>query len=102
MSTFTVADEIYFQGYRVAILTTDAPATVIGEFEWGINNGTLFENYEAKLGIDKNLTEDEFKDKVTHEAIQETYDAAKRIVRGGLLSLKDLARVLKEQGTEVK
>lgn len=43
MSTFTVADEIHFQGYRVAILTSDAPATVIGTFEDHINAGTLFD-----------------------------------------------------------
>ncbi|MAS67322.1 MAG: hypothetical protein CMK82_11080 [Pseudomonadales bacterium] len=100
MSTYIVGDEIHFRGYRVAILTADAPPTVLGDFEDGVNNDTLFE--EPKLGIDKNLTPDEFKDQVTHEAIQETYDAAKRIARGGLLSLKDLARVLKEQGTDVK
>lgn len=101
MTTHIVADEIMYQGYRVAILTNDAPATVLGDFEDGMNNATLFE-CEAKMGIDKNLTQDEFKDQVTHEALQETYDAAKKIARGGLLSLKDLARVLKEQGTEVK
>lgn len=44
MSTYIVADELHFMGYRVAILTTDAPATVIGEFEDQINNGILFEH----------------------------------------------------------
>lgn len=102
MSTSIVADEILYDGYRVAILTNDAPATVLGEFEDGMNNGTLFEAEEVKVGIDKNLSPDEFKDQVTHEAIQATYDIAKKLTRGGLLSLKDLARVLEQQGTQVK
>lgn len=100
MSTHIVADEIIFQGYRVAILTEDAPATVLGDFEDGMNNGTLFE--ASNLGIGKNLTQDEFKDQVSSEAVQEVFDTAKRIARGGLLSLKDLRKVLEAQGNKLK
>lgn len=91
--TQTVADEIWFQGYRVAILTADVPATVIGAFEDGINNGTLFEAHEVEQEkVDKKMSED----------FSLLYDKVAALSRGGLLRLTDLAKLLEAEGYEVK
>lgn len=93
MSTFIVGDEIHFMGYRVAILTSDAPPTVIGEFEDGINNGTLFEAHEVEQEkVDKKLSED----------FSLLYDKVAKLSRGGLLRLQDLAKLLEAEGYDVK
>lgn len=93
MSTYIVGDEIHFQGYRVAILTNDAPPTVMGDFEHGVNNATLFENEEpAQEKIDKKLSED----------FSQLYDKVAKMSRGGLLRLKDLAKLLEAEGYDVK
>ena len=93
MTTHTVADEIWFQGYRVAILTTDVPASVLGEFEDGINNGTLFEAHEVEQEkVDKKLSED----------FSLLYDKVAKMSRGGLLRLADLAKLLEAEGYNVK
>lgn len=94
MSTHIVADEIYFQGYRVAILTTDVPATVMGDFEFGMNNATLFEA-EPKI---EGQAPDEVKDQVANETVQAVWDIAKGCTRGGLLNLKEFRKVLEAQG----
>jgi hypothetical protein len=99
--TYIVGDEIHFLGYRVAILTADAPPTILGHFEDGVNNATLFENAPIH-GIDKDVTADELKDRVSIEACQLFYDTAKKIARGGLLSLKDLRKVLEAQGNTIE
>ena len=119
MSTFTVADEIHYQGYRVAILTADAPATVIGEFEDHINSGTLFENdkwkcedcnEEAEIRhlhdckhykpLEKGGKGGETRDKVHAQAydtaLQDVEEEAKKLARGGLLKLTDLAKLLQQ------
>lgn len=119
MSTFIVADEIHHQGYRVAILTTDAPATVIGDFQDHINAGTLFENdkYECSECNEKaeirhlhdcsqyKPPEQNGKGGETREKVEESaYDCclddvqrvAKEYARGGLLTLTDLAKLCKE------
>lgn len=93
MSTFIVGDEIHFMGYRVAILTSDAPPTVIGEFEHGINNATLFENEEVEQDkVDKKMSED----------FSLLYDKVAKMSRGGLLRLTDLAKLLELEGYNVK
>ena len=97
--THIVADEIIYKGYRVAILTEDAPATILGEFVDGMDSGTLFE--PANLGIDKNLSQDEFKDQVSNEAVQAVWDTAKKHARGGLLNLKDFRKLLEAQGNKL-
>jgi len=94
--THIVADEIYFQGYRVAILTEDAPATVLGDFEDGMNSGTLFEVLDTKNK--EGMTQDEVKDTVSCETVQEVWEIAKRAARGGLLNLKDFRKLLEAQG----
>jgi hypothetical protein len=119
MSTFTVADEIHFQGYRVAILTTDAPATVIGLFEDHINAGTLFDadkyqcsecNAEAVIPHlhdckqyqppEKGGKGGETRAKVEESAydccLDDVQRVAKEYARGGLLKLTDLAKLCKE------
>lgn len=119
MSTFTVADEIHFQGYRVAILTTDAPATVIGAFEDHINAGTLFDadkfqcsecNAEAVIPhlhdckqyqpLEKNgkggETRQRVEDTAYDDALADVEQAAKEYARGGLLKLTDLAKLCKK------
>lgn len=119
MSTFTVADEIHFQGYRVAILTSDAPATVIGTFEDHINAGTLFDadkhqcsecNAEAYIPhlhdcsqyqpLEKGGKGGETRDKVHAQAydtaLQNVEEEAKKLARGGLLKLTDLAKLLQQ------
>jgi hypothetical protein len=119
MGTFTVADEIHYKGYRVAILTADAPATVIGDFEDHLNNGTLFENdkwkcsdcnEEAELRHlhdckhykppEKNGPGGETRDKVEagayETALQDVEEEAKKVARGGLLKLTDLAKLLQQ------
>lgn len=112
MSTFIVGDELHFQGYRVAILTTDAPPTVIGEFENQINNGTLFEadkyqcsecNAEGFIPHlhDCSLYEKPKKPNVVPTGGDTEYDCclddvqrvAKEYARGGLLKLTDLAKL---------
>lgn len=115
MSTFTVADEIHFQGYRVAILTTDAPATVIGAFEDHINAGTLFDadkhqcsqcNAEAVIphlhDCPQYVPPSKQGQGETRERVEESaYDCclddvqrvAKEYARGGLLKLTDLAKL---------
>lgn len=117
MSTFTVADEIHFQGYRVAILTTDAPATVIGEFEGHINAGTLFEkdkfecsecNEKAEIRHLHDCSQyvppskqgrGETREKVEESAydccLDDVQRVAKEYARGGLLKLSDLAKLCK-------
>lgn len=123
MSTFTVADEIHFQGYRVAILTTDAPATVIGNFEDHINAGTLFDadkyqcsqcNAEAiiphlhdcpqyqppKLGAGE--TRESIEDTAYDDALADVEQVAKEYARGGLLKLTDLAKLCKKLKEETE
>lgn len=90
--THTVGDEIYFRGYRVAILTGDAPPTVIGEFEDHINNGTLFEEHEVEQEkVDAKLSED----------LRQLYDKVTKLSRGGLLRLADLAKLLEAEGYKI-
>jgi len=118
MSTFTVADEIHFQGYRVAILTTDVPATVIGAFEDHINAGTLFDadkhqcsqcNAEAIIPHLHDCPQYVPPGKPAHgetrERVEESaYDCAlddvqrvaKEFARGGLLRLTDLAKLCQQ------
>ena len=114
--THTVADEIHYQGYRVAILTTDVPATVIGSFEDHINAGTLFDadkfqcsqcNAEAVIPHlhdcpqyqppEKDGKGGETRAKVEESAydccLDDVQRVAKEYARGGLLSLKDLAKL---------
>jgi hypothetical protein len=91
--TYTVGDEIHFKGYRVAILTEDAPPSVMADFEHGINNATLFEHEEVEQEkVDKKLSED----------FSLLYDKVTKISRGGLLRLSDLAKLLELEGYEVK
>ena len=116
--THTVADEIHYQGYRVAILTTDAPATVIGSFEDHINAGTLFDadkyqcsqcNAEAiiphlhdcpqyvppgKQGHGE--TREKVEDTAYDDALADVEQVAKEYARGGLLKLTDLAKLCKK------
>lgn len=117
--THTVADEIHYMGYRVAILTTDAPATVIGDFEDHINNGTLFENdkwkcsecnEEAELRhlhdcshykpLEKDgkggQTRATVEDTAYDAAIDDVLEGAQKMARGGLLKLTDLAKLLQQ------
>lgn len=118
MSTFTVADEIHFMGYRVAILTADAPATVIGAFEDHINAGTLFENDKWQCSECNEKAEirhlhdckhyvppakdgaGETRDKVEagayETALQDVEEEARKLARGGLLKLTDLAKLLQQ------
>lgn len=93
MTTYITGDEIHFKGYRVAILTTDAPPSVLGEFEWGLNNATLFESEEPEQEkVDKKLSED----------FSLLYDKVTKMSRGGLLRLSDLAKLLELEGYDVK
>lgn len=117
MSTFTVADEIHFQGYRVAILCSDVPATVIGTFEDHINAGTLFENdkwkceecnEEAEIrhlhdckhykppekGGKGGETREKVEESAYDCALDDVQRVAKEYARGGLLKLTDLAKLL--------
>jgi len=90
--TYIVGDEIHFQGYRVAILTTDAPPTVLGEFEDGVNNGTLFEAHEVEQEkVDKKMSED----------FSLLYDKVAKLSRGGLLRLTELAKLLEAEGYNI-
>lgn len=114
--THTVADEIIFQGYRVAILTDDAPATVLGAFEDHINAGTLFDadkfqcsecNEEAVIPhlhdcsqykpLEKGGKGGETRAKVEESAydccLDDVQRVAKEYARGGLLKLTDLAKL---------
>lgn len=90
--TYTVGDEIHFQGYRVAILTNDAPPTVLAEFTDGIDNATLFENEEpeqTKRDID------------VSETLTRIYDKMVKHGRGGLLRLSDFAKLMQEEGINI-
>ncbi len=97
MSTRVVADEVWFMGYRVALLTTDVPATVRGDFKFGMNNGTLFE-IEPRI---EGRTADELKDQVSLEAVQAVWEIAKGAARGGLLNLKEFRKLLEAQGNKL-
>lgn len=91
--TYIVGDEIHFKGYRVAILTGDAPPSVLYAFEDGINNATLFEDEEVEQEkVDKKLSED----------FSQLYDKVRKMSRGGLLRLTDLAKLLELEGYNVK
>lgn len=115
--THTVADEIHFQGYRVAILCTDLPATVIGTFEDHINAGTLFDadkfqcsecNAEAIIPhlhdckqyqpLEKGGKGGETREKVEESAydcaLSDVERVAREYARGGLLKLTDLAKLI--------
>lgn len=113
MRTFIVADEIHFQGYRVAILTRDAPATVIEDFEDGINDGTLFneDKYECSECNEKaeihhlqdcsqykpSEQDDKDREEFAYDCcLDDVQGAAKEYARGGLLTLTDLAKLCKE------
>ncbi len=87
--TYTVGDEIHFRGYRVAILTEDAPPSVQSDFVDHINNGTLFEDHEVEQEkVDTKLSED----------FTLLYDKVTKLSRGGLLRLTDLAKLLEAEG----
>lgn len=98
MSTHIVADEVWFMGYRVAILTEGVPATVMGDFEDGINNGTLFEPTKEEAGTAR----DEVIDQAAVETVQAIWDIAKGAARGGLLNLKEFRKVLEAQGNTIE
>mgnify|MGYP003609080233 CR=1 FL=1 len=91
--THIVGDEIHFKGYRVAILTTDAPPTVLGDFTDAIQDGTLFEDEEPHQSkIDEKVS----------EVLYKLRDEAVKRSRGGLLRIEELAKLLKEEGFDVK
>lgn len=107
MSAQIIADEIHFMGYVVGILAqTGVPATVMGEFEHGMNNGTLFEDEpqlcdecanEIERGGPAEPDPDAYDDALTD--IERT---AKEYAKNGLLRLTDLATIIKQLREETE
>lgn len=100
-----IADEIWFRGYRVAILTTDVLPTDIGIFIHDMNNGTLFEGEPDLCGeCEKELTDSTRKIPQTDEDVDTIYDGAlddilsaiKPFAKGGIVRYADLSRIAQE------
>lgn len=107
MEVYVHGDEIWYDGYRVGVLVqecTGTPATVLADFEMGLNNGTLFEN--SKKSPDCCCDElihphhecPQFKAELAkpyETAVEDIMEESTKIARGGLLRLTELAKVCK-------
>lgn len=109
MDVQIIGDEIWADGFLVGLLVqTGAPATVIGAFTDGVNSGDLFKTAQDE-DSESNVPEKSSPPSETSEvsrgygaALKDVSDSLKPYVKGGLIRVADVEKVVLELGSEIE